>query len=100
MELKQQVYECLKRIPKGKVTTYGQIAQFLGNKHLARTVGNILHANPNKEQYPCYKVVNSKGCLADNYAFGGAEKQQELLQKDGIEVKNKKVDLKIYGYTF
>ena len=43
---KQLVYEYLTRIPKGKVVTYGQIAEYLGNKHLAQTVGNILHENP------------------------------------------------------
>ena len=50
--MKEKVYAYLKTIPKGKVTTYGQIAQYLGNKHLARTVGNILHDNPDPSQYP------------------------------------------------
>ena len=53
--MKEQVYHYLKQIPKGKVVTYGCIAEYLGNKKLARVVGNILHTNPNEEKYPCYK---------------------------------------------
>lgn len=54
------VYEVLKTIPEGKVVTYGQIAEFLGNKHLARVVGNVLHKNPDPEHIPCHRVVNRK----------------------------------------
>ena len=97
--MKNRVLEFLKEIPKGKVVTYGQIAQMLGNKHYARAVGNILHNNPDGTQYPCYKVVNSKGMLSKSYAFGGAEKQKEKLEKDGVEVNGFKVDLKKYQYV-
>ena len=96
--MKEKVYDYLKTIPRGKVVTYGQIAEFLGNKKLARVVGNILHANPNKDKYPCYKVVNSKGNLSKNYAFGGIEKQKEYLENEGIVVVNYKVDLNKYLY--
>lgn len=92
--MKEQVYRILQNIPRGRVVTYGQIAQMLGNKHYARAVGNILHVNPDGEKYPCYKVVNSKGYLACQYAFGGIEKQKERLELDGIEVVDYKVDLK------
>ena len=95
--MKQQVYNYLLTIPKGKVVTYGQIAQALGNPRLARVVGNILHANPNPSLYPCYKVVNSQGRLSAHFAFGGMEAQQKLLEQDGIEVLGGKVDLKKYG---
>ena len=95
--MKNKVYEYLQTIPKGKVVTYGQIAEYLGNKKLARVVGNILHNNPDKDTYPCYKVVNSKGKLSSQYAFGGIEKQKELLEKDGIIVTNYKVDLDKYN---
>ena len=94
--MKEKVYEFLLTIPRGKVVTYSQIAEYLGNKKLARVVGNILHNNPNEEKYPCYKVVNSKGCLSSNFAFGGIEKQKEKLEKGGIVVKNYKVDLNKY----
>ncbi len=94
--MKEKVYGFLKTIPKGKVVTYGQIAEYLGNKKLARAVGNILHSNPAQNEYPCYKVVDSKGNLSENYAFGGIEKQKERLENDGITVCNYKVDLDKY----
>ncbi len=94
--MKEKAYEFLKTIPKGKVVTYGQIAEYLGNKRLARVVGNILHSNPDGDKYPCYKVVDSKGNLSKGYAFGGIERQKERLENDGITVKNYKVDLDKY----
>ena len=92
----EKVYEFLRTIPKGKVVTYGQIAEYLGNRRLARVVGNILHNNPDENKYPCYKVVNSKGNLSKQFAFGGIEKQKEKLEKEGIVVNNYKVDLEKY----
>lgn len=94
--MKEKVFEYLKTIPKGKVVTYGDIANYLGNKNLSRVVGNILHKNPNPNKYPCYKVVTSKGRLSNNFAFGGIDEQKQRLEKDGIEVINYKVDLKKY----
>jgi len=96
--LAQKVYDYLLTIPKGKVVTYKQVAEELGNKGLARVVGNILHKNPDENKYPCYKVLNSKGELAEAFVFGGKEKQKEKLEKDGIEVENNKVDLKKYQW--
>lgn len=90
------IYNYLTTIPKGKVVTYGQIAEYLGNKHLARAVGNALHKNPDGDKYPCYKVVNSKGQLSPAYAFGGIEEQKRRLEADGIEVVNYAVDLEKY----
>ena len=97
---KQVVYEYMATIPKGKVVTYGQIAKFLGNSNLARTVGNILHENPDGDKYPCYKVVNAQGKLAENYAFGGLKFQKMRLEADGIAVNNDKVDLKKYQWNY
>lgn len=96
--MKQKVYEFLKKIPKGKVATYSQIAEYLGNKNLCRVVGNILHNNPDPIKYPCYKVVNSKGELSKNFGDGGIEVQKQRLLADGIEVVNYKVDLGKYKY--
>lgn len=96
---KQALYELLRIIPHGKVVTYGTLAQMLGNRALARAVGNALHSNPDGEKYPCYKVVNSKGELSHAYAFGGMEEQKRRLEQDGIIVENGKVDLKRYGYV-
>lgn len=96
---KQEVFEFLTKIPKGKVVTYGMVAEYLGDKSLARTVGNILKDNPDAEKYPCYKVVSWDGKLAEQYTFGGKEKQKELLIKDNITVNGYKVDLKKYKWN-
>jgi O-6-methylguanine DNA methyltransferase len=92
----QDVYNYLLLIPYGKVVTYGQIAEYLGNKNFARTVGNILHDNPDGNKYPCYKVVNSKGCLSEHYAFGGVNGQMQRLLNEGINVENNRVELSKY----
>ena len=94
----QKVYELLLSIPRGRVTTYGTLAQMLVNRRLARAVGNALHRNPNGDRYPCYKVVNSEGALSPAYAFGGIPEQIRRLEADGITVENGRVDLKKYGY--
>ena len=94
----KKVYELLLEILDGRVTTYGRIAERLGSRYYARTVGNALHANPDGDKYPCYKVVNSKGKLSASYAFGGIEAQKNRLEAEGIEVIDYKVDLKKYGY--
>lgn len=91
--MQEEILKYLLTVPKGKVITYGQIAEFLGNKNLSRAVGNALHRNPDGDKYPCYKVVNSKGELSKNYAFGGIEEQKKRLEKDGVKVVNYKVDL-------
>ena len=96
----KRIYEAVKKIPRGQVATYGQIAELAGDKKMARAVGNALHKNPDPLHIPCYRVVNSKGELAGEFAFGGAGKQAELLMADGIEVVNGRVDLKKYGMKF
>lgn len=98
MQREKKVYAFLKTIPKGKVVTYGQIAEYLGNKRLARVVGRILHNNPDEFQYPCYKVVDSKGNLSQHFAFGGIEQQKVKLEREGIAVVNGKVDLSSYQW--
>ena len=94
--MQSQVLEYLLTIPRGKVVTYGQIAEALGCPGAARAVGNAVHKNPDGDKYPCYKVVNSKGELSGRFAFGGIMIQQERLEADGIEVINNRVDLKKY----
>lgn len=93
----KRIYEAVKKIPKGCVATYGQVAEMAGNKRMSRAVGNALHNNPNPDDIPCYRVVNSKGELSGEFAFGGLGAQAELLKADGIEVVNGKVDLEKYG---
>lgn len=98
MDKKEIILNFLTYIPKGKVVTYQTIAKYLDNKNLARYVGNVLHDNIDVLKYPCFKVVNSQGKLAKNYAFGGIDGQKKLLEKEDIEVINYKVDLKKYEY--
>ena len=93
----KRIYEAVKRIPKGKVATYGQVAVMAGNPKMSRAVGNALHKNPEPDTVPCYRVVNSKGELSGEFAFGGAGEQAKLLEADGIEVVDGKVDLEKYG---
>ena len=99
MSFKEKVYEYLRKIPSGKVVTYGQIAEYLGNPRLARAVGNALHVNPDPDRNPCFRVVNASGKLSGNFGFGGIEEQKRRLAEDGIEVKNYRVDLAKYGWT-
>lgn len=93
----KQIYEAVKKIPKGHVATYGQIAEMAGNPRMSRAVGNALHKNPDPLHIPCFRVVNSKGELAGAFAFGGGKAQAELLREDGVEVVDGKVDLEKYG---
>jgi O-6-methylguanine DNA methyltransferase len=97
---KQKLYDLLTQIPRGRVATYGSIAEKLGNKAWARAVGNALHRNPDGEKYPCYKVVSSSGRLSEAYAFGGVDEQARYLASDGVEVREYRVDLQIYLHTF
>ena len=93
----KRIYEAVKRIPKGKVATYAQIAEMAGDRKMARAVGNALHKNPDPENIPCFRVVNSKGECSGSFAFGGLDEQAKRLREDGIEVVNNKVDLEKYG---
>lgn len=93
----KRIYEAVKKIPRGKVATYGQIAAMAGEPRMARAVGNALHKNPDPDTIPCYRVVNSKGMLSGEFTFGGAGAQAKLLEADGIEVTGGRVDLEKYG---
>lgn len=93
----KRIYEAVKKIPKDHVATYSKVAEMAGNPRMARAVGNALHKNPDPEHIPCFRVVNAKGELAGEFAFGGAGEQAKLLEADGIEVEDGKVDLKKYG---
>lgn len=80
----QKIYEVVKEIPYGTVATYGQVAALAGNRRLAKVVGYALHVNPNPDEIPCYRVVNVKGEVSKAFAFGGENRQRELLEKEGV----------------
>ena len=92
----KRIYEAVKKIPKGRVATYSQVAELAGNKKMARAVGNALHRNPDPEHIPSFRVVNAQGELAGEFAFGKADAQAKLLIADGVEVVDGKVDLTKY----
>ena len=92
------VYDVLRPVPEGRALSYGRLAELAGKPGAARAVGNILHRNPWPKDVPCYKVVHSDGSLAPAFAFGGINRQKELLEEEGIEVINYRVDMNKYGY--
>ena len=94
-----RIYEVVKQIPYGKVATYGQVAALAGSKRWARVVGYALHANPDPENIPCYRVVNRFGEVSKGFAFGGENRQIELLEAEGIEFVDGKVNLKKYQWN-
>lgn len=93
----KRIYEAVKKIPGGKVATYGQVAAMAGNPKMSRAVGNALHKNPDPENIPCFRVVNSKGELSGAFAFGGENEQKKRLEADGIKVEDGRVELSRYG---
>lgn len=106
MSFFQSVYSVVKKIPRGKVATYGGIAKALGSKD-ARRVGHALHANPYEDRVPCHRVVNKDGRLAPNFArlqrsersdggqaFDGPEEQRRRLMEERVPfVDDNHVDL-------
>ena len=92
----KRIYEAVKTIPRGRVATYADVAEIAGDRKMARAVGNALHKNPDPSTIPCHRVVNSKGELAGEYAFGGAWKQAQILESEGVEVIDGKVNLEKY----
>lgn len=84
----QKIYEQVKRIPEGKVATYGQIALLAGNVHWSRVVGYALHSNPQPGVIPCHRVVMKDGSLSKGFAFGGENVQRDLLKSEGVIFKD------------
>lgn len=99
MSFYDRVYEQVRKIPAGKVATYGQIAAMCGSPKASRAVGYALHFNPMPGIIPCHRIVNRFGGLAPAFAFGGIEVQAELLRAEGVEVGvDNSVDLDKYRY--
>jgi methylated-DNA-[protein]-cysteine S-methyltransferase len=98
-KFQNKVYNILKKVPKGKVTTYGSIAKVLGKKSY-RAVGNALNKNPysftKKGNVPCHRVIKSNGELS-GFA-SGVKKKIELLKHEGIQIEKGKIDLDKYEF--
>ncbi|MCL2077233.1 MAG: MGMT family protein [Oscillospiraceae bacterium] len=94
-EFSARVFELVRKIPQGCVSTYGDIAFAAGKPRGARIVGYALHRNNDPENTPCHRVVFKDGSLADGYVFGGKDVQRVLLEKEGvIFTPDGKVDMK------
>jgi len=92
-----KVLQVVKQIPYGKVTTYGLIAEYLGQKRSARMVGWVLNKQKANRDIPAHRVVNRKGLLTGKIHFEGQNLMQELLESEGIKVVNDQiVDLEKY----
>ena len=88
-----RIYAVVRQIPRGRVATYGMIAQLAGNPRWARVVGYALHVNPEPGIIPCHRVVNAKGFCSGSFAFGGPCVQQEKLEAEGIVFVDGHVDM-------
>lgn len=89
MNFFERVYEVVKSIPYGTVMTYGDIARILGNPKSSRQVGWALHVNPEPDVIPCYRVVDRFGRLSKAFAFGGENRQRQLLEQEGVKFDKK-----------
>ncbi len=95
----EKIYEVVRKIPRGRVASYGQIAAMAGNPRWSRVVGYALHVNPDPEGIPCYRVVTKDGGLAEAFAFGGINVQRELLERDGVRFdENGRVPMELYRW--
>ncbi len=89
-EFQQSVWEALKRIPKGRITTYKALANYLNTKAI-RAVGTALGKNPNAPQVPCHRAVRSDGSIGKYSGAGGVSTKIKLLKKEGVDVRSGKV---------
>ena len=88
----QQVYEVVKQIPYGRVTSYGAIAEYLGSRGSARMVGWAMNsAHHQQDNIPAHRVVNRNGLLTGKHHFGGNDVMQQLLESEGIDIENDRI---------
>ena len=80
----ERIYAVVRQIPYGRVATYGQIAALAGNPRWSRVVGYALHVNPEPGVIPCHRVVRRDGAVSPAFAFGGSNRQVELLKNEGV----------------
>lgn len=94
-----RIYEVVRRIPQGKVMTYGQVAH-LANVATPRVVGFALHINKDPLHIPCHRVIFADGSLSKGYLFGGEGEQRKKLTEEGVQfTESGKVNLQISACT-
>jgi len=99
LNLEEKIYTKLLQVPKGKITTYGELAKAVGLKNGQRVVGKIMNKNPYPVIIPCHRVIMSTGKIG-GYAFGENIKTK-MLNDEGIQIKNGKIlDLENRVYRF
>ena len=84
----EKVYEVCRKIPVGRITSYGAIARYLGAARSARMVGWAMNSSHNLEDVPAHRVVNRNGVLTGKHHFGGTNAMQQLLEEEGVKVKD------------
>lgn len=89
MNLEQMIYKKLLQVPRGKITTYGELSKAVGLRNGQRVVGRIMNKNPYPVIIPCHRVVNSNGQIG-GYAYG-PDVKTNMLNKEGIEIQNGKI---------
>ncbi|SFR38691.1 methylated-DNA-protein-cysteine methyltransferase related protein [Robiginitalea myxolifaciens] len=87
----QRVYEVVRLVPYGRVTSYGAIARYLGATRSARVVGWAMNSSHGMEDVPAHRVVNRVGLLTGKHHFGGTTLMQQLLENEGVAVNENKV---------
>ena len=87
----ERVYEVVRQIPEGRVTSFGAIAKALGTARSARMVGWAMNASHNMEDVPAHRVVNRKGLLTGKFHFDGTNLMQQLLENEGVAVEDNQV---------
>lgn len=81
---RERIYDVVRRIPKGRVATYGQIAALAGLRGHARQIGYAMAALPNDSDVPWHRVINAKGCCSPRATPGGDERQRKLLERERV----------------
>ena len=95
----ERVYAAVSAIPRGKVSTYGDIARMAGSPRASRQVGWALHCNPRPGEIPCHRVIFKDGSVSSGFAFGGPEVQQAMLESEGVVFdENNKTDMQKYRW--
>ena len=87
----EKVYDVARQIPYGRVTSYGAIAKYLGTAGSARMVGWAMNGSHKYEDIPAHRVVNRVGLVSGKHHFGGTNLMQQLLENEGVEVKDDQV---------
>src|SRR6185369_5113929 len=90
---RETIYTLLRKVPKGKVATYGQLAELAGSPGAARAVGMCMKINPDAPRTPCHRVVAADGSLTGYSGGNGITTKKEMLIKEGVKFKGEKVDL-------